>query len=51
MYLDALVKVPEAHGKITYRTKGQTTYIEFESNRIYVPEKKYTTVRGRQLEN
>lgn len=49
MYLDALVKVPEAHGKITYRTKGQTTYIEFESNRIYVPEKKYTTVSRKTI--
>lgn len=49
MYLDALVKVPEAHGKITYRTKGQTTYIEFESNRIYIPEKKYTTVSRKTI--
>ncbi|WP_310604955.1 IS1634 family transposase [Anaerosporobacter sp.] len=49
MYLDALVKVPEAHGKITFRKKGQTTYIEFESNRIYVPEKKYTTVSRKTI--
>lgn len=49
MYLDALVKVPEAPGKITYRTKGQTTYIEFESRRIYIPEKKYTTVNRKTI--
>ena len=36
MYLDSLVKVPEAKGKITFRTKGNTTYVEYESNRIYI---------------
>ena len=49
MYLDALVKVPEAKGKITYRTKGGTTYVEYESGRIYVPEKKYTTVSRKTI--
>ena len=44
MCLDSLVKVPEAKGKITFRTKGRTTYVEYESGRVYVPEKKYTTV-------
>ena len=44
MYLDAHVRVPEIRGKITYRTKGDTTYVEYESDRVYHPEKKYTTV-------
>lgn len=30
LYLDAMVKVPNAPGKITYRTKGKTTYVEYE---------------------
>ncbi len=44
MYLDSLVRVPDAKGKITSRTKGNTTYVEYESARVYIPEKKYTTV-------
>ena len=34
MYLDAQVKVPEIRGKITYRTKRDTTYVEYESDRV-----------------
>ena len=49
MYLDSLVKVPEAKGKITFRTKGNTTYVEYESSRIYIPEKKYTTVSRKTI--
>ena len=49
MYLDSIVKVPEARGKITFRTKGKTTYVEYESDRVYVPEKKYTTVSRKTI--
>ena len=49
MYLNSLVKVPEARGKITFRTKGNTTYVEYESARVYVPEKKYTTVSRKTI--
>jgi hypothetical protein len=49
MYLDSLVKVPETKGKITFRTKGRTTYVEYESGRVYVPEKKYTTVSRKTI--
>ena len=49
MYLETLVKVPEARGKITFRTKGSTTYVEYESSRIYIPEKKYTTVSRKTI--
>ncbi len=49
MYLDACVRVPDVPGKITYRTKGRTTYVEFESNRVYNPEKKYTTVSRKTI--
>lgn len=45
MYLDILVKTPEAPGKITYRKKGDTTYVEFEYDRTYDPKRKYTTVK------
>lgn len=36
MYLDALVMVPQVQGKITFRTKGNTTYVEFENERVYI---------------
>ena len=49
MYLDSLVKVPEVKGKITYRTKGNTVYVEYESARVYVPEKRYTTVTRKTI--
>lgn len=35
MYLDFLVKIPNAPGKITYRRKGDIDYIYFEYDRIY----------------
>lgn len=49
MYLDVYVKVPDVHGKITYRTKGKTTYVEYENERVYIPDKKYTTVSRKTI--
>ena len=49
MYLDAVVRVPEAKGKITFRTKGNTTYVEFEYERIYIKEKQYTSVKRKTI--
>ncbi len=49
MYLDAIVKVPDARGKITYRTKGKTTYVEYECDRVYISDKKYTTVSRKTI--
>jgi hypothetical protein len=45
MYLDFLVKIPDAPGKITYRQKGSAKYMEFEYDRVYDSRKKYTVVR------
>lgn len=45
MYLDLLVKTPEVPGKITFRKKGDATYVEFEYERIYDPKRQYTTVK------
>lgn len=42
MYLDFLVKVPDAPGKLVRLKKGDTTYIDYEYERIYDKEKKYT---------
>ena len=49
MYLEALVKVPDVKGKITFRTKGGTTYVEYECNRVYYPDRKYTTVNRKTI--
>ena len=45
MYLDYLVDVPEVKGKFTFRSKGNVRYVYYEYDRIYDPDKKYTTVK------
>lgn len=45
MYLDYLVDAPEVKGKITFRSKGNARYVYYEYDRIYDPDKKYTTVK------
>lgn len=42
MYLDFLVKIPEAPGKLARQRKGDTVYIDYEYARTYSPEKQYT---------
>ena len=42
MYLDCLVKMPNAPGKLVCQKKGETTYVYYETGRTYDPDKKYT---------
>lgn len=42
MYLNLLVKVPNAPGKLTLTKKADTTYVYYEIDRVYDPQKKYT---------
>ena len=42
MYLDCVVDVPDIPGKITHQKKKNAVYIDFEYERIYYPERKYT---------
>ena len=42
MYLNCLVKMPNAPGKIVCQKKGDTTYVYYETDRTYDPDKKYT---------
>ena len=42
MYLDCVVDVPDIPGKITHQKKKTAVYIDFEYERIYYPERKYT---------
>lgn len=41
MYYNSLVKIPENTGRVTVNRRGDTTYIEYTYDRIYIPEKKY----------
>jgi len=45
MYLDSTVPVPEAAGLITFRKKGESTYVYYDVERVYDPVKKYTSVK------
>ena len=49
MYLDAMVKIPEVPGKITYRTKGDTTYVEYEYGRVYDKERQFTIANRKTI--
>ena len=42
MYLKSRVKIPDVHGKLTRLRRGDITYIKYEYDRYYDPEKKYT---------
>lgn len=42
MYYDFEVPLPEAPGKLAYEKHGDTTYVKYEYDRIYDPEKKFT---------
>ena len=42
MYYDFEVPLPDAPGKLTYEKHGDTTYVKYEYDRIYDPEKKFT---------
>lgn len=42
MYLDCVVDVPNAPGKISKITKGGTVYVRYVAERTYNSEKKYT---------
>ena len=45
MYFDFLVKTPGIPGKLTFRKKGDATYVEFEYDRTYDPQRQYTIVK------
>jgi len=42
MYADMRVKIPEEKGKVTRKKINGTTYIYYQLDRIYSPEKKYS---------
>jgi len=43
MYLDCSIEIPDVPGKISLITKGNTTYVRYVAERIYKPDKKYTS--------
>lgn len=42
MYYDFEVPLLDAPGKLAYEKHGDTTYVKYEYDRIYDPEKKFT---------
>ena len=42
MYLKSLVTVPDVHGKIVQRAKGNTVYVYYEIGRDYDPSRQFT---------
>lgn len=51
MYLDFLVKIPDAPGKLVRVKKGKTTYIDYEYDRTYDKEKNTPDQDVRLLES
>ena len=55
MYYDFKVKIPDEKGKIFRQPRGKTTYINYEYDRVYIPEKQYNipkrTTIGKQCED
>lgn len=49
MYLDCVVEIPDAPGKISRITKGGTVYVRYVAERTYNPEKKYTSPNHRVI--
>ena len=45
MYYNSKVNIPQETHKICFRTIKGTTYVNYEYDRIYIPEKKYTNVK------
>ena len=49
MYLDTMVRIPDVRGKITYRSKGKSTYVEYEHGRTYDKDRKFTIVNRKTI--
>lgn len=50
MYLNFTVKIPDAAGKLLYEKRGNTTYVKYEYDRVYVPEKSILFQKEQQSE-
>ena len=44
MYLNKPVMIPDRPGKITYKKHGDTRYVQYETGRVYNPDRRYTLV-------
>ena len=42
MYYDFTVPIPDVKGKITFMKKGDAKYVQLETGRVYLPERRYT---------
>ncbi len=44
-----MVRIPDVRGKITYRSKGKSTYVEYEHGRTYDKDRKFTIVNRKTI--
>lgn len=44
-----MVRIPDVKGKITYRSKGKSTYVEYEHGRTYDKDRKFTIVNRKTI--
>ena len=42
MFFDFTVIIPDVKGKIVRKKRADTTYVNYEYDRVYLPEKQYT---------
>lgn len=45
MYYEIRVEIPQKTGEITFKTIKGTTYVNYEYDRVYKPERQYTLVK------
>lgn len=45
MYYKTRVEIPQNTGKITFKKIKNTVYVNYEYDRVYIPEKQYTLVK------
>lgn len=49
MYLESAIRVPDEPGRITFRPKNGTTYVEYLVESVYRPDKKYAEVKRKSI--
>lgn len=45
MFFGFIVPVPPSEGKITFKKRKDAVYVNYEYDRIYLPDRKYTNAK------
>ena len=46
MFFGFTVSVPPSQGKITFKKRKDAVYVNYEYDRVYIPERKYTIAKS-----